>query len=315
MSRERIPLDLQILVRKRDNYSCVMCNAIFPLEVDHIEEYHIVKEHILDNLATLCSSCHLKKTQKKIKKEDIIYHRDNKEREVSKEEILKVDGRRLFHDINICGYSTKNSNKTILRINQQKIAWFNKDKEGSFKLFNFKYYGPCGNLVFKIEDNYISNLIPDEYDMDSSGNKIVIRKINKNKKNSIVLDFNYEEYHSFTVNKMISFLHNLLNIKYKYNKLNINGNEKSIGNFIVNECEFYNKNIPILNQETITSINIFNLKDTIDYPDELKKEIHKEIILDLNPTIIQRFFKNKIDINDILKIDFGNPIIGSIDYR
>ena len=44
----------------RDNHVCVICGSKNRLGVHHKIPYRYVKEHVLDNLITLCRSCHSK---------------------------------------------------------------------------------------------------------------------------------------------------------------------------------------------------------------------------------------------------------------
>jgi len=64
---------LRKLCLERDDYKCVKCGEVYKdLYCDHIVPYRICKEHKLENLQTLCGSCHSKKTvkdSKLIKKE------------------------------------------------------------------------------------------------------------------------------------------------------------------------------------------------------------------------------------------------------
>jgi len=46
--------------RERDNYTCQKCNKKRSIEVHHIIPWRITKDDSLDNLVTLCKSCHLK---------------------------------------------------------------------------------------------------------------------------------------------------------------------------------------------------------------------------------------------------------------
>lgn len=48
---------LRQLVLQRDNYSCLMCDNKHSLEVHHITYKHLGNER-LDELATLCRTCH-----------------------------------------------------------------------------------------------------------------------------------------------------------------------------------------------------------------------------------------------------------------
>lgn len=48
---------------KRDNHQCVQCGSTERLEVDHIKNVASGGGHNLDNLQTLCKTCHKQKTR------------------------------------------------------------------------------------------------------------------------------------------------------------------------------------------------------------------------------------------------------------
>jgi hypothetical protein len=62
--------DIKLVAKTRDGFQCVQCGRTeqeqlqlvgMPLSVDHIIMYRISHDNSLDNLQTLCSSCHGKK--------------------------------------------------------------------------------------------------------------------------------------------------------------------------------------------------------------------------------------------------------------
>ncbi len=57
-NRPKIPADLQRRVMIETGYSCAVCRARLPLEIDHIVNWSKVKEHTFDNLIALCPTCH-----------------------------------------------------------------------------------------------------------------------------------------------------------------------------------------------------------------------------------------------------------------
>lgn len=56
---------VRLQAKRRDNWQCVKCGAKTRLEVDHIiplrDQLNLAYD--LDNLQTLCASCHTKKTR------------------------------------------------------------------------------------------------------------------------------------------------------------------------------------------------------------------------------------------------------------
>lgn len=57
------PHKLRKAARDRDGDQCVQCGSTEHLEVDHILNVARGGTHHLDNLQTLCASCHQEKTQ------------------------------------------------------------------------------------------------------------------------------------------------------------------------------------------------------------------------------------------------------------
>lgn len=56
---------LRFQAKRRDGFRCVQCKAVGPLEVDHIKPVRTHPElaFALDNLQSLCASCHSRKTR------------------------------------------------------------------------------------------------------------------------------------------------------------------------------------------------------------------------------------------------------------
>lgn len=59
--RRHIPDALRLAVYERDGYTCLHCDAIQNLSLDHIHPYSRGGEDTLDNLQTLCRSCNSRK--------------------------------------------------------------------------------------------------------------------------------------------------------------------------------------------------------------------------------------------------------------
>jgi hypothetical protein len=61
--RPSIPADLERQVMLESGYSCAVCRARPPLDIEHIEEWAKVQEHKFENLIALCPTCHRLKQQ------------------------------------------------------------------------------------------------------------------------------------------------------------------------------------------------------------------------------------------------------------
>lgn len=69
---------LRLAAKRRDGFKCVQCGARGRLEVDHIQPVRYAPElaFVLENLQTLCVSCHSKKTIQEIGLRNSIPHRE-----------------------------------------------------------------------------------------------------------------------------------------------------------------------------------------------------------------------------------------------
>ncbi|MCE6987472.1 HNH endonuclease [Dyadobacter sp. CY323] len=75
-NRPPIPTDVARQVRQECYFGCVLCGSpVF--HYDHIEEYAVVKEHKVENLALLCASHHNDKSTKKLSSERVKEAREN----------------------------------------------------------------------------------------------------------------------------------------------------------------------------------------------------------------------------------------------
>ena len=56
---------LRLAAKRRDGFKCISCGSVGRLEVDHIRPVrtHPELSFDLDNLQTLCSACHTRKTR------------------------------------------------------------------------------------------------------------------------------------------------------------------------------------------------------------------------------------------------------------
>lgn len=62
-TRPAIPAEIERQVMLETGYSCAVCRARPPLDIEHIEEWAKVKEHKFENLIALCPTCHRLKQQ------------------------------------------------------------------------------------------------------------------------------------------------------------------------------------------------------------------------------------------------------------
>jgi HNH endonuclease len=79
--RPAIPQALKRAVLVEAGHRCAIptCRAPSPLEIDHIEPWNIVKEHVFENLICLCSNCHNRKTRKQdgLDKQSLLIYKAN----------------------------------------------------------------------------------------------------------------------------------------------------------------------------------------------------------------------------------------------
>lgn len=61
--REKIPADLERQLMIEAGYRCAVptCRAVEPLEIEHINDYAVVKTHEFSNMLVLCRNCHGRK--------------------------------------------------------------------------------------------------------------------------------------------------------------------------------------------------------------------------------------------------------------
>jgi hypothetical protein len=59
--RPSIPAALERDLMIEAGYRCAVCKTPEPLEIDHIEEWSVVKEHEFHNMIVLCPNCHSRK--------------------------------------------------------------------------------------------------------------------------------------------------------------------------------------------------------------------------------------------------------------
>lgn len=60
-TRPTIPASLERDLMIESGYRCALCGAVDPLEIEHIEDYATVKEHVFVNMIVLCANCHRRK--------------------------------------------------------------------------------------------------------------------------------------------------------------------------------------------------------------------------------------------------------------
>jgi hypothetical protein len=58
-----VPESIKDAVKRRDGNQCVVCKSPYDLEVDHVVALMNGGDNSMENLATLCDSCHTKKTR------------------------------------------------------------------------------------------------------------------------------------------------------------------------------------------------------------------------------------------------------------
>ena len=70
MVGRKIPEAVRRAVREECGYCCVMCGRL-NCDYEHIEPYHVVQSHDVENIALLCIECHGEVTRNRISKSEV----------------------------------------------------------------------------------------------------------------------------------------------------------------------------------------------------------------------------------------------------
>lgn len=199
MSRPNIPESIKKEVRKKCYYGCVICgNPI--TEYEHIEEWHKVKKHEVENLTLLCSSHHAEVTKKMIDKEYIrektldpfnknraetpnhhIYFRGN--------EFKVVIGTTIFEEENFT-----NEERVIIKIANKPIV--TAKFENNNLLISMTFFDNNDIAVFKIVDNELI-LSTEGYDIKNITNRFIITKYER-----VIFEFEVSPPKKLIISKM-----------------------------------------------------------------------------------------------------------------
>ncbi|MCF6317160.1 MAG: HNH endonuclease [Marinosulfonomonas sp.] len=74
-----VPVALKRKLFEEAGYRCAVptCRGASALEVEHIDEWSVVKEHLFENLIVLCATCHSRVTRGEIEKSAIQNYKAN----------------------------------------------------------------------------------------------------------------------------------------------------------------------------------------------------------------------------------------------
>lgn len=190
-TKRYIPSEIKLQVRKECGFGCVICGLpIF--EYDHIEEFSVVKEHTVENLALLCSNHHTEKTTKKLSKDLVKYKRLNPfNRDKNNVSGLKFQPNKI---LNVIMGGT--SMQTLTRYNHNFCCvWINgfsfftihfTDGWYSFSLCLTDRYGAVKLFVDNGELSFSKNI----YDFQYISNKIKIQDESEN----VILEMTLSNY-------------------------------------------------------------------------------------------------------------------------
>lgn len=177
-SRPAIRSKIARAVRKECYYGCVLCGSpIF--QYDHIEEYSVVKEHSIENLALLCPSHHNEKTTFKLSAKRVKQARENpfnknrifsgSHQQVSSDEISVELGTDNFFHVNL----KDGQSYQALWINGTPVCGINSNDGWltiSLILTDFE-----GNILLRIDKGELVLSLA-IWDYEYIGNKLTIKE-------------------------------------------------------------------------------------------------------------------------------------------
>ncbi len=147
-SRPVIPAEIKLAVRKKCKFQCVICGC--PIyDYEHLEEWHIVHKHSIDNIFLLCPTHHRQKTNGQISKTTILEHFNKLEGTYTTPEPLFIKdykiilGNNEFHTQS--GYIFRILNKDYFQIQSVlgnlivNCAIWNKSDQLAFRIINNEY--------------------------------------------------------------------------------------------------------------------------------------------------------------------------------
>lgn len=181
--RPAISEEIKRNVRKRCGFGCVICgNPV--VDYDHIEEYHIVKEHKEENITLLCTQHHREKTAGRLPKDFVIKANNNpynlKETETGQNKLYYY-GNEATIIIGSMNFYTKdfgNGSILIPLIIYKKIPihFILKDNE---LLLNVKLRDKNDDIILLIENNELKVSIG-IWDFEYFGTTLLLREKKRN---------------------------------------------------------------------------------------------------------------------------------------
>ena len=180
-NRPPIPRDIQRQVRQRCKFCCVICKELL-CDIDHIVEYSVVREHLVDNLVLLCPNHHSKKTKKRINRNYVRQKLQERLAEpesiIATDEILVKPYSLKVGNNEIRGFSPNEHSITLLVLNQVKLN-IRHLINGSF-LVGGTIKDFQGNILVEIEENQIMTSTH-IWDIEARGKTIIFREAPRKK--------------------------------------------------------------------------------------------------------------------------------------
>jgi len=169
-----IPSDIKRAVRQRCGFGCVSCGKGI-VQYDHFSpEFADATDHFAEGITLLCGACHDEK----------------KHGLLTNDQVAKMNARpyclrngsafgsfRLTGDqpIVLLGTTEFRNCKVILEVAGERVIWFTKpETENEGLQLNARIRDDAGNVVFEVLKNEWT-VGDDVWDMDTSGNGIVVR--------------------------------------------------------------------------------------------------------------------------------------------
>lgn len=159
--RPKIGMKIRRLVRQACHFGCVVCGSPI-VDVDHIENWSIVKSHEIRNLVLLCPNHHREKSSGLLNKEYVLRC---KERPFNSLNDLTPQYKLHLHSVNLkiklgnCTFEASdlvNGSKYHI-VSEAGSPRMSVRIEDDFAMISADFSDQNGNLVLRIKDNFITH--------------------------------------------------------------------------------------------------------------------------------------------------------------